>query len=120
MNNLRNFKKQVRRVCGDIAAECILSKHFIQGVDSEKIDALVVRLAELQEAIIARSNIGFDKTPDAFGNRAEYNKARREFMHKAFKSLNDSFIDEANKIIKEFNSLIPEKQKQINKSLAGK
>ena len=48
MANKRILKKQIRYVCGDIAAECILAMNFIEGIDVEKMLSLVFEVASLQ------------------------------------------------------------------------
>lgn len=115
MSKRRNFKKNIRYACGDLAAECIMAKYFVDDMDSQAMDNAVVEIARIQETLLSRANVKFDKSAEAFENKAQYRKAHRDFMHKAFKSLNQLFIAEVNKVVKEMNKALPEKQKELNK-----
>lgn len=110
MSNKRTLKKQIRYICGDVAAECILAKHFIPGIDKDKINEALSRVAALQETAISRANVVFDKVPGDFANEAEYRKARKEYFAKAFKSLNKGFETELEVVVKEMNSAMPNKK----------
>ena len=35
MANKRELKKEIKYVCGDLAAECLLAKNFVKGVDAK-------------------------------------------------------------------------------------
>ena len=56
MANLRDLKKEVKYVCGDLAAECMIAESFIKGVDREKMNGLVVRIADLQSTALSGVN----------------------------------------------------------------
>lgn len=120
MTNRREFKKHVKYVCGDIAAECIIAKYYIKGIDVNKMDEIVIRLATLQETMLSRSNVNFDKTPKTFASFADYKKNRKKFMSKAFESLNVIFDKEILDIVKEMNKLLPQEQKELNKEALKK
>ncbi len=109
MANKRKLKKQIRYICGDVAAACILAKHFIPGIDKEKINEALSRVAALQETALSRANAIFDKVPRDFANEGEYRKARNEYYNKAFKSLNKGFEAELEVIVKEMNGAMPKK-----------
>ena len=84
MANKRILKKQIRYICGDVAAECIMSKIFIPGVNQEKFNDIVIKIAELQTTALARTNVAFDKAPRDFESGAAYRKARKQYFAKAF------------------------------------
>lgn len=109
MANNRFLKKQIHYVCGDIAAECIMAKYFIDGADKAKLDEIVGTVAQLQATALSRANVSFDKTPRDFANKAEYRKARHQYFVKAYNSLNEGFAAEVEKIVKEMNSAMPKK-----------
>ena len=41
MANKRELKKEIRKVCGDIAAECLLAKYLIKGADGKALNAVI-------------------------------------------------------------------------------
>ena len=38
MATKRQLKKAIKRTCGYLAGECIISQQFIPGIDKEKLD----------------------------------------------------------------------------------
>ncbi len=40
MANRRQLKKQIRYICGDVAAECAMAKYLIDGVNRETLSFL--------------------------------------------------------------------------------
>lgn len=109
MANKRNFKKQIRFICGDLAGECIMAKYMIPGVDQAKLDEVILKVADMQTTALARANASFDKTPGEFADGAAYRKAHRQYYAKAFKSLSDGFTAQVEEIVKEMNSALPKK-----------
>lgn len=109
MASKRLLKKQIRFICGDVDGECIMSKYLIPGIDAQKLNEAVEKVAALQEASIDHANVSFDKTPRDFANNGEYRKARGEYFKKAFAALNKGFEKELEVIIKEMNSAMPKK-----------
>ncbi|MBO5779794.1 MAG: hypothetical protein J6R27_01640 [Muribaculaceae bacterium] len=110
MANKRILKKQIRYICGDVAAECIMSKIFIPGVNQEKFDDIVIKIAELQTTALARTNVAFDKAPRDFESGAAYRKARKQYFAKAFSALKVGFEEQLNAIVKEMNEAMPAKK----------
>lgn len=106
MASKRSLKKQIKMVCGDMAAESITASYIFQDVDKKKFNDCVVKTAELQSRALGRTNIAFDKTPKDFSNMAEYRKARRAYFSKAYKSLTDHFNSQVNEILHEMNSAL--------------
>jgi hypothetical protein len=110
MASKRSLKKQIRYICGDIAAECITTTYLIPQVDKQQLDNAVVKVAQLQAATLAKANISFDKAPRDFDSKADYAKARKEYFAKAYKSLTDHFNKEVEEIVKEMNKALPKKE----------
>ena len=50
MANKRLLKKQIKYACGDIAAECIMAIHFVDGIDVKKMQDIVFEIASLQSS----------------------------------------------------------------------
>lgn len=119
MANKRILKSRIRRVCGDIAAQCIFAIEFIPGIDEKEMDSIICRVAALQQATLADCNFFFDKTSGDFDNGTAYHKARTAYFHKAFASLKNRFNIEVNQIVKEMNALLPDAQKELNKKCAS-
>ncbi|MDE6085972.1 MAG: hypothetical protein K2G40_06185 [Muribaculaceae bacterium] len=116
MSSKRLLKKRVRYVCGDLAAECILAKNFIEGVDGSKMSDIVVKIARLQEATLNKISFAFDKISHDFENKAEFNGKKSKYMKLAFNSLKSEFNQDVLKIVKEMNAVLPQEQKDLNKA----
>lgn len=119
MANKRQLKKYIRFVCGSIANECIIAREFIDGIDAEKMNQIIVDLATLQEQAVNHVTFSFDKTPHDFASLHDYRKARRDYYTKAFTTLNDEFNAHIADIVKRMNALLPERQREINKKIAS-
>ena len=98
MANRRQLKKQIRYICGDVAAECAMAKYLIDGVNRETLDNALRHVAALQEQTLARVSAGFDKVPCDFESQ------------KAFTSLRNDFNKRLQEIVKEMNSALPSKK----------
>ena len=48
MATKRQLKKAIKRTCGYLAGECIISQQFIPGIDKEKLDDAIFEVADLQ------------------------------------------------------------------------
>lgn len=114
MASKRDLKKMIRYVCGDLAAECLLAKNFVKGVDAGAMDKIIVKIADLQAQTLSTVSFSFDKKPSDFPTVAEYHKALRQYTHKAYASLNEKFLDKANEIVKEMNAALPQEVKDNN------
>lgn len=109
MANKRLLKKNIRYVCGDVAAECITSAYLIPNIDKNILNDAVVKTAELQTGALSGVNVSFDKTPAAFENKAAYRAARRKYYRAAYKNLIDNFNKQLVEIVKEMNNARPKK-----------
>lgn len=110
MTSRRNLKKQIKMICGDMAAECIMASHLIPGADKKVLNDCVLRIAQLQTTGLQRANVSFDKTPGSFESVKEYNKARKEYFAKAYNALTDGFNKEVDAILHEMNGALPKKK----------
>lgn len=105
----RTVKKQIRYSCGDIAAECIIARNFVEGVDAEAMNAIVCRVADLQTEMLSHCTVAFDRTPRDFANRREYARALHAFRKAAFDNLRKEFNTRALEIVKDMNAAMPKK-----------
>jgi hypothetical protein len=62
MANKRILKKQIKYVCGDLAGECIMAIHFVEGIDVEQMQNVIFDIATLQTTSLKRVTFSFDKT----------------------------------------------------------
>lgn len=109
MANKRRLKKQIRYICGDVAAECITSIYLIPNVDKAKMRETVGDTAALQTHALLQSNVSFDKTPRDYPSLKEYNAARKAYFKKAYGALVAQFNKKLGEIVKEMNQALPKK-----------
>lgn len=120
MANKRVLKKQIRYVCGDIASECIFAQENFNGIDTDKMTQVILKVAVLQEDTVKKISVDFDKKPKEFkGNLAEYKSARAKYFKAMTKSLIEHLKNEIDGIVAEMNALVPQAQKDaIKEALA--
>jgi len=118
MANKRNLKKQVRYICGDLAAECLLAAEYIKDVDCVAMHNVVTEIAQLQTVTLANVSFSFDKVLSDFETGAAYRKARRDYNRKAYAVLRTKFNDKMQEIVKAMNAAIPQAVKDANKTKA--
>ncbi len=107
MANKRDLKKQIRYICGDLAAECSFAAEFIDGIDKAKINDTIVKIAALQTEALSKATFGFDKTPADFESKAAYRKALHAYNAAAFGKLRNEFNSRVEEIVKDMNSALP-------------
>lgn len=107
MANKRNLKKQVRYICGDIAAECAFALEAIPGIDRDAMGKCLTDVAALQEGTLAKVTFDFDKTPGDFDNPAAYRRARQTYNNKAFTKLRIDFNERVEEIVSRMNAALP-------------
>jgi hypothetical protein len=115
MAKKRNLKKEIQYVCGDLAAECLLSKNFVKGVDANAMSDIITKVADLQISAVNNVTFCYDKFPRDFEHRGAYRKARRIYYHKAYNSLREKFYEKVNELVKEMNAALPQEVKDNNK-----
>lgn len=108
MANKRDIKKEIRYVCGDIAAEAMIARDFIKGADKKALEEVVFKIADLQVNALANTEFSFDKLPHDFPTGHDYRKARRQYFKLAYASLLEKFYKKANSIVDEMNRAIPQ------------
>ena len=99
----RITKKSIRYICGDAAAECIITKHFCPNIDTEEITKCILDIATLQTASLSKVNVKFDKVKSDYNNPTEYRKEKCNFYRKAFASIKKEFKTKLSEIAAEMN-----------------
>lgn len=120
MASKRDLKKRMHYICGELAMNCIFSMDFIESIDRNKMDDIIVRIASLQRNSINRLNFCFDRKASDFASRTEYRKALHDYKKLAIKSLSNEFNQKLAEIVKDMNSLLSAEQREINKQAARK
>ena len=121
MANKRDLKKYIKIVCGDIVGECVFAKFYFDGVDTEKMDEIIVRAAFLQTNTIDKVSVSFDKTLKSFeGNAKAYKVAHKAYYKECFKQLKAELNNEVEAIVAEMNKAITQEQKDANKTALNK
>lgn len=112
MANKRGLKKGIKYICGDIAGECILASYTFANADVQKVNAIIIKTAELQDDTVKKVSVSYDKNLNSFGGDAkEYNKAKSKYFKSCYTTLINQFNDSVKEIIKEMNSLRPATEK---------
>lgn len=109
MANKRTIKKRIQAICCDIATECAITATYITGSDEARLADTIVKSAALFSDSMKRLSVSFDRMPKDYANKAEYNKARRAYFHKVYKSFNADFDKKVMEILHDLNSSIPKK-----------
>ena len=82
MANLIDLKKEVRYACGELAAECMIAAHYVEGVDPKAMSEIVGKIASLQGSALSHVSFSFDKTQKNFENRAAISKPVRSISRR--------------------------------------
>ena len=106
--NKRLLKKEIHRICGALAGECVLAKIAIPGIDREKLNEIIYQLADLQASALRLVSVEFPRTPRSFDNRKEYTAARRAYFKASFAKLREHFNARVQEILKEMNATVPD------------
>ena len=106
--NRRLLKKEIHRICGALAGECVLAKIAIPGIDREKLNELIYQLAELQESALSLVSVDFPRTPKSYASKKEYTAARRAYYKASFAKLREHFNTRVQEILKEMNATVPD------------
>lgn len=106
--NRRLLKKEIHRICGALAGECVLAKIAIPGIDREKLNRIIYQLADLQESALRLVSVDFPQTPKAFATRREYLTARRAYYKASFARLRAHFNSRVAELLKEMNATVPD------------
>lgn len=106
--NKRLLKKEIHRICGALAGECVLAKIAIPSIDREKLNEIIYQLADLQASALRLVSVEFPRTPRSFDNRKEYADARRAYFKASFAKLREHFNARVQEILKEMNATVPD------------
>ena len=106
--NKRLLKKEIHRICGALAGECVLAKIAIPGIVREKLNEIIYQLADLQASALRLVSVEFPRTPRSFDNRKEYADARRAYFKASFAKLREHFNARVQEILKEMNATVPD------------
>ena len=105
--NKRLLKKEIHRICGALAGECVLAKIAIPGIDREKLNEIIYQLADLQESALRLVSVDFPQTPKSFASKKEYADARRAYYKASCAKLREHFNNRVQQILKEMNATVP-------------
>lgn len=115
MANKRKLKKAINNVCADLATECLIAGQYVKGVDADKMDTLIDKLANIQSGALSSIYFSFDKVSSDFDDLRAYHKARTAYFHKAYASLREKFSNHVQEIVNEMNAALPAEVKEANK-----
>jgi hypothetical protein len=118
MANKRNLKKQIRYICGDLAGECIIAREILPGVDTGKVNDIIIAIADLQADTLEKISFVYDKSYREFENVHEYRVARNAYYKTAYKTLIAEFNAKVDAILKDMNGLLSPEQREANKQQA--
>lgn len=77
MANKRTLKKEINYIAGELLAECLFNKYYVPGVDTDKLDELVGKIANIQDDFLCRVSANGDKDPKKV--KVYYKKLRADF-----------------------------------------
>lgn len=120
MSNKRNLKKEIRRVCGDLALNCILARDYAAGINKAEMNEMIIKIAMLQRSTLRHVSISFDKSPKDFESRAQYHTAAKVYFAKAYAALRGEFDKNVAEIVKSMNALLTDEQRELNKQAMSK
>ena len=116
MANKRNLKKNIAYICSDIVGECIFAQQAFEGIDVDKMDEVIVKVALLQDAAIKKISVNYDKQEKDFkNNKAVYSKGRRAYFKAVEKDIAEFVNEGVDAIVREMNALLPAAQREANK-----
>lgn len=105
--NRRLLKKEIHRICGALAGECVLAKIAVPGADGEKLNDIICQLAGLQESALRLVSVDFPRTPGSFASRKEYAGARRAYYKASYARLREHFNARVQEILGQMNAAVP-------------
>lgn len=105
--NKRTLKKEIRLICGSMAAECVMAIIDIPGADREKFDDCIRSIAELQTNVLRLVNLSFPRSASSFESKKEYAAEKSKYYKASFRKLKADFNHRLEEIIKDMNSALP-------------
>ena len=105
--NKRTLKKEIRLICGSMAAECVMAILEIPGADQEKFDDCIRHIAELQTSVLKLVNISYPRSASSYDSKKEYAAEKSKYYKASFRKLKADFNHRLEEIIKDMNSALP-------------
>lgn len=85
MAKRRILKRDINYVAGDLFTEALVCKLYVPGVDVEKVDSILTRILDMQDAYVCRAG-----KPDGKDNKAlvkEYYRKLKADLQKEIDSI---------------------------------
>lgn len=118
--NKRSLKKEIRIICGSLAAGCIFASMSGTEEDRKAYDDIICEIAGLQTNALRLANVSYPRGAASYESKKEYAADRAAYYRMAFRKLKADFNAHVEAIIKKMNALLPAEQKEANKEAAGK
>lgn len=108
MANKRELKKFIRTSCGAAAVDMILAREAFPEIKRNDVYSIVAEAVSLQQNMLSRVGINFDRVPRDFENKAQYNKERNKYYRQAYGKLLDDFGKGLDELVKKMNEALPQ------------
>ncbi len=82
---------------------------LIPGIDQQKMNEVIFKVADLQCDTINKVTFSFDKTAASFENKKAYRDARAKYFRKAYHKLSSDFQTSVEGIVNDMNAAMPSK-----------
>lgn len=102
-NSKRILKKEIHRICGALAGECVMASLTVDGIDIEALDKCIYDLADLQSSALRLVSVDFPGSGKSYDNRKAYVEARRAYYRASFAKLRENFNSRIEEILHEMN-----------------
>lgn len=116
----RQLKKEIRAVCGSLAAGCIFASMAADAETSAAYDDIIREIARMQSTALRLTNVTFPRSESSYADKKAYRKERTAYFKQAFRALKGNFNVHVDEILKKMNALLPPEQKEANKEAAAK
>ncbi|MCH5326242.1 MAG: hypothetical protein J1E29_03450 [Duncaniella sp.] len=113
--NKRTLKKEIRMICGALAGECVVAELTVPGIDKNKLNEIILDVADLQYNAIRLMNVAFPNAVSSFATRREYNVEKSKYFKAAFRQLKGQFNAKIEEILKKMNAALPAEYKEANR-----
>ena len=113
--NKRDFKKYADSLGSSACEEMVYIYDTTENVDKDKVAQAIEKVLCAVAAAKSNADVTFDKGVKAFGNLAEYSKAKKDFYRQLFIKIKEDFHNDIDEALKLFNAAVPEETKKENK-----
>lgn len=107
MANKRQLKKFINDNCRELAFVTFIADCAVRNSDENKFTELLNEIENFRVSALDAASFSFDKTPSAFADRREYNRAKNAYFKKAYTKFHEDYAVRLQKIIDEINSIQP-------------